>query len=1224
MSTLQTTLLSEPSERFGYFGKLHVAGDRLWAVGGTRHKATLAVSTDGRHFYRRPTPNTPGLRAFLWLSESRLLVVGEYGMLAESLDGATTWRVIPTETRGCLFGLAQDASGAIWVAGDDGFVLRSASDARSFERVDLGTTSRISGLTVIDDVLYVRCHDGHLLAHCGGDTKTLFKAEHPVTSIVRTPTGALVVTGDGGLVLRAPSAGGAFETVKVDTSCDLEAIAVTAVGLAAVGAEGVIFVSRDDGRSFELIDNDATEHLWSLWPTGSGALIGGDDGALLWLHEADDTTWSARPDALADEPRASDALWAVAPDAFLTSELLKLPTGARPPEAELFEQIWGTPLPDELGAFLRLEEAGAFKERLYEWRPETERLPEAPDGENLFEFLVRRDQGAYLGTGLPEAFSGTVCLGSLGNGDTYLASIYDDRRASDDISVSPAGPRTLHCFDHEEHSLALVVSPSVSRFVYFSALAQAIQDESVSPKVARRALDGLAGGINPTWHFRSTVEAVLGKKEKLEGYEHPTMQSRYWEARARWIIYLLRNDGVVSVDDTKNLFHPNLNPVLDDALHARWKESSQEFVPTLLYALWRTFFFDDKARLRDYIAIAKASPSRLARDAGELARALEDGRKELGSIADIHDLRRRFIALDLDPARAEAREAEAKAKAAALAARRAEMRAAIEAKAIAGEDLTALLWDGLTDGPLHEAVEEVLRRDETLALTFAGLDFIVGTGWSRENLSLSHEKAHMLEALEDVGDARVVPLLLGAFLRDRDPAEAKEGPVRVASALPLQAAEILTAFVAKGRFDARMLPPLRRELDQEPERFEHRRVAATRLLGLARDGEAASRLIAIGEAKASDDFLASISMGDLNAAIAEALGRIGDAAAVPVLRRMVTESISSYKKAHSFAGMALAALGSVSDWKVILSAAASLDRKPAAFMLWAVGELGAKADAATRAEMVAAVTDWKPRYNVFYLELLQVGVRQRLGAAPEGFADTLARGLTVPGWDADTTDVQHTFALRLAAVSLALAGANAKQVAALRLRDERRVRDAAEEAARALGDEGTTPRRMDRLAVATLEAREGVPGLLVALADERAFFRYNVARRLGELGDVTARGGLLAFGKAQVDAIPREVAAVVPRDVGYALRWTLRALLELGPSSELITLAREALLHPHRDIRDPALRYAAELPADDSLVEPMLRVQEAKYGWQEGTAREWLEAWKGTPAYERALATLRA
>jgi hypothetical protein len=71
------------------------------------------------------------------------------------------------------------------------------------------------------------------------------------------------------------------------------------------------------------------------------------------------------------------------------------------------------------------------------------------------------------------------------------------------------------------------------------------------------------------------------------------------------------------------------------------------------YWLWRLFFLNKAEKLRDAIAGASANP--VVRDMALLVKELQNGRRRLGSIADIHALREDFLKLDLDPDRAEER-----------------------------------------------------------------------------------------------------------------------------------------------------------------------------------------------------------------------------------------------------------------------------------------------------------------------------------------------------------------------------------------------------------------------------------------------------------------------------------------------------------------------------------------------------------------------------------------
>src|SRR5690606_18331115 len=96
----------------------------------------------------------------------------------------------------------------------------------------------------------------------------------------------------------------------------------------------------------------------------------------------------------------------------------------RPGGEQTFEATYGVPMPPEAAAFFGAVESADPWSSFDELRLDSTLLPDVGD-RNLFELIVRRDQHAYLGTGLVEAFCGVFCLGSLGNGDTYHMELYE-------------------------------------------------------------------------------------------------------------------------------------------------------------------------------------------------------------------------------------------------------------------------------------------------------------------------------------------------------------------------------------------------------------------------------------------------------------------------------------------------------------------------------------------------------------------------------------------------------------------------------------------------------------------------------------------------------------------------------------------------------------------------------------------------------------------------------
>lgn len=1189
--------------------------DLLYLVGGTYHKPTLLVSSDAVHFYKRPTPDKPGLRSLLVTGE-RMYVCGEYGGLFVSEDNAKTWDEIETDTNACLFALTRDVAGALWVVGDEGFVMRS-EDGDDWEAIDIGYEKRIQSVYSINDTLWFACEDALIRRDADGSLTTVLETKAPLTDMILSTKHGFFVSGDKGQLWRSTDRGESFEPLKVvGEDIDLEAVAHGPGGVFVVGSKGTILHSTD-GAKFAFIEVDSRDHFFSASPAGGGVLVGGEGGILVHAKPEFDHTWEGKADTLAEVAGELDALFReTSPDAFVIEglpKLLNVPAPTIAPNAA-FEANWGVALPDEINAFLQLVEH-KVERALYEWRPENDLLPNLPPEENLFEWIVKRDQGAYLGTGLPEIFCGQVCLGSYGNGDTHQASIYGAKDMGHDGPVTPDGPRTMLIFDHEEHRFAFETATSVNRLAYMSALAEAMTKEKVSESAANECLEKLRGTIHPSWHFSSTFG-----DERVEelSYEDKLPYGRIWYARGVWLIYLLRADGVVEVEDVKRMFFPNHNPVLAGDVHERWRKSAARLVPTAIYCLLRCFYFDDP-KLGEYLQIARKHKARIVRDLAALVDdTLAGKRTALGKIPDWLAQRKRFQKLDLDPARAEARKQEAAERAAAAERARAEVRAKVEAALASGGSPTEFAWDALEDVEVHKVVENALRESPALAATFTSLDYVLSNGWSRENLILEHEKREEIEWLALHGDASVVPLLLGALMRPAiDRSEEKEAPkpVPVWMTHPNLAGELLEAFAERGRLDARATPALRKLLEVE-EKYQWRRTAAVTLLGQLRDVESLPKLQELAAGLPTPDMIASISRKELGKAIAEALGRLGDARAIPTLAALLTGSDRSTEDYRSEVGVALGELGAVEHWKDVLAAATRTDRGPTCWLLWALGTLGAKADAATKKAIVAELETYKPRWGSTAIDIVRTGVMARLGAPPDDFGQWLEKAFTTHGWDEKMTEAQQEWAMRIVGVT----DASTAPLLPFLLRDKPSLRHTARTALAQRGEAIPPVKMLGRAEAARIEAEGGVPALIAALEDERAIFKHVVAGRLGVLGAQAARPALVHYARKLLATCLPEVGFKTSNDIGYGIRWTLKALLQLGPSPELTALLADLLAHESRDVKDPALRYAKELPDEPALIVPMLQVADEKWGWQESTAKAWLdEAKKKHPdAYKAA------
>ncbi|MEO7095304.1 MAG: hypothetical protein ABI175_18755, partial [Polyangiales bacterium] len=480
---LELTVLHEASGDAGYVSAFAVTDQLLIAVGGTSQRnPTCLASSNAKHFEPRTTPKQLGLRSVLAVGDA-LWTCGEYGQLAISRDHGASWTLIETGTEGCLYSLALGLDGAVWVVGDDGYAARVLGE--KLVRVDVGTGVRISRVVAVREEICFLCFDGKLRRWTDGAiTEIATGATKPLTGLVQTKGNGWVVTGDGGFIGRSPD-GTWFSRVTSGVEVDLEGIAILADGrLIVVGDRGHVLISNDEGRTWRGVPNElGLVHLWSIKRFGGGALIGGEGGLVVKLAPPGDATWSDRRNVFGGA-KPLDEAFAMGPEKFLERGLaMFLAAGA--PEAEVNDEVdagegedegdddeddddddgdddddddddddedddgdddaegdneafsvlraagdaadfhdnYGVPFPTEADRFFYATDGHDPWSTFAELRLDNPLRPDVGE-HNLFELMVRRNQAAYLGTDLVEAFCGVFGIGSQGNGDTYHMEIY--------------------------------------------------------------------------------------------------------------------------------------------------------------------------------------------------------------------------------------------------------------------------------------------------------------------------------------------------------------------------------------------------------------------------------------------------------------------------------------------------------------------------------------------------------------------------------------------------------------------------------------------------------------------------------------------------------------------------------------------------------------------------------------------------------------------------------
>ena len=852
------------------------------------------------------------------------------------------------------------------------------------------------------------------------------------------------------------------------------------------------------------------------------------------------------------------------------------------PGINRFEEVWGRPMPGDLRLFLSLLARTGWAD-LYELRADPVGFPCPGADDNLLEHIITSDQQNYLGTELSDLFAGTMFIGSLGNGDTYHFGLFDDLHLE-------RGQVYLH--DHETAEMVDPVAVDLSSFCFLVSLCHAHDElESVSPEGFAEAYRLLENRVAVPWHFRDLQTEHAGVKGEEFDYNASHQQSRLWFYRSAWIRYLLRNDGVVDVESMPEVFNEQFNPSLDSDLHEQFLENAPRYVPTALYLLFRYFFFDDEARLTETLAACEGSPSRLICDAVELVRQLQQGRQQLGSIDDIQALRRRFLELDLDPDRAEAREVERQQAAAEADRARQEAARRVETMVARGEDLAELAWSDLDDADQHRLILEAWREQPEMARTVKALDWIDGNGHEQAGLSREHELDEVGLFLALHGDRRVVPLLVGRMLAGGD------GTFRAGR---------LLARMAHGGLEPRANHALRNLLEVE-EKYEHRRTAAVRILAEAGDRKCTARLRQILTTRRLDgDYGERIQREDLVAATLEALGALGDERCLEALVSCINEESAGYDKVRPLAARALGLLGMADGLPAIVEHAA---QRPAPELLWAAGELHGGAPEELQQ---LALRELRRHQTVDDLTLRVVaqGAYLRAGGSAPDLVDTVAEALRQPAYGRDETRERKIWALRTlgehAQVPLELAAPFVHT-------DEHPVREAARAAVARRGAEAPGPSYTFSFLLDDALAEGGLDRLHEALLDPATVFRYRVALRLAEHGDPASVGPLARAVEVRIqDFTAEDQRGDTPQDLAVMVR----ALASFNRAEGNRVLVR-CLEHPSRQVRDPVLRCP---PQDPALVPAMVHLLDDDYQWIRGAAEQFLEPFTDTDLYREAMA----
>lgn len=250
-----------------------------------------------------------------------------------------------------------------------------------------------------------------------------------------------------------------------------------------------------------------------------------------------------------------------------------------------------------------------------------------------FEDTVIADQENTESFQMIKNLVGAVELGKKGK-DTYLAVRHEYSPERSEVWL----------FSNEDAAPHHAVAADIPTFFYANHL--------LNTSRSGRDLDEIANQFKPM-NDRVVCESLSENIGVSSEYLSDSKDEfPYVFNRSYWISHLLRSDDDFSLEEIADTFHMDVHTpqVWEKVRKFRF---IRETPTTQLYWLWRLFWFNRSEELEECIQLATESPSRFVHSAIGLIEEFESGRKKIGKIEDVHALRKKWVALGLDPALSE-------------------------------------------------------------------------------------------------------------------------------------------------------------------------------------------------------------------------------------------------------------------------------------------------------------------------------------------------------------------------------------------------------------------------------------------------------------------------------------------------------------------------------------------------------------------------------------------
>lgn len=252
---------------------------------------------------------------------------------------------------------------------------------------------------------------------------------------------------------------------------------------------------------------------------------------------------------------------------------------------------------------------------------------------NIFETLL---ESAHHRPVFAQMFYGGVAIGKQDTPShhSYLLALADE--VSGDAARAPVFAQS---FENRKAGPAEAVAVDLDHFAFLTHAFDELGWRRLSPEGFSAVWQRVSGHVAPVMQLGGY--AALAASDDFSPWRPTGLLTPVLERRSRWLVHLLSGHDVADVVPLLELDDGDLASEL-------YRTSNAVKYPWIgLYVMWRRFFFDEEAELRELLELAKSSPSRLVRDCAQVVHEVIWGREHLVWIEDIHDVRDAFAELNL-------------------------------------------------------------------------------------------------------------------------------------------------------------------------------------------------------------------------------------------------------------------------------------------------------------------------------------------------------------------------------------------------------------------------------------------------------------------------------------------------------------------------------------------------------------------------------------------------